>query len=66
MEQINADDTSLGCKGKSRAQVIIKLEEAGNNILEFTASNRPMANASKTEFMFTSTTYIYCVDSIKI
>ena len=47
-----ADDSGTGVKGNSIAEIIPKLEEDGENVLKYMASNGLVANPSKTALLF--------------
>ena len=47
-----ADDSGTGVKGDSIAEIIPKLEEDGENVLKYMASNGLVANPSKTALLF--------------
>ena len=47
-----ADDSGTGVKGGSTAEIIPKLEEDGENVLKYMASNGLVANPTKTAMLF--------------
>ena len=47
-----ADDSGTGVKGNSVSEIVPKLEEDGENVLKYMASNGLVANPSKTALLF--------------
>ena len=47
-----ADDSGTSVKGNSTTEIIPKLEEDGENVLKYMASNGLVANPSKTALLF--------------
>ena len=60
-----ADDTQTDCKGKTKEEVMSKLKEDAENVLQFMASNGLVANAGKTVLMFLRESN-FCIDGANL